>query len=305
MSVKPDITVIIPTFNNFDLSAALKSLVDQTYKNFKVIIINDGGRDVQNEINNFPELKTNYISYEKNKGLPTRLNEAIELVDTTFIARLDADDYCLPERLEYQRAYIIENKLDLIGCSTVICNKKTGFKIKETVFGTEEVKSEALICSPLSHPTYFGKSGVFKSIRYDERFRYSQDYDFICRTLLAGFQVSNCPSPLLIYKVHNDTKLEKVFFQIEAANSISKAYRGSLFKNSDYSPLPPQKKYTWIEKALLGLRQVAFSREIKLNGFFLKLGYFLLSCIASSTQRSFFFRNFAMLKKLSVTISRR
>ena len=296
MNKAADITVVVSTFDDDDLSSALKSLSGQTYKKFKVVLINDGGRDVAETVKQFSNLQIEYVSHKQNKGLAVRLNEAIDMVDTEFIARFDADDFCLPERLEVQRNHTLENGLDLIGCATISMAKGGSFKLNKVTTSPVCISEAALVGTPLSHPTYFGRSEVFRSIRYDERFKYSQDYDFVCRTLLAGFQVGNCPEALLVYQIGDALNWNKILFQIRASNAISDAYRRAKSGNGVYSVDPPTKTSGAVERFFLRQRRHAFSQKDKFRKFMFCFSYFVLSGLFSPSQRKFNIRNFVFGK---------
>ena len=109
------------SYNDPKLEFALESLKNQTYKNFNIILINDGGKSCEELLNKFKILKIEYINLKKNLGLSKCLNIGIKKVNTKFIARMDTDDFCLPERLEMQLDYIKKNNQELVnrGCEFI------------------------------------------------------------------------------------------------------------------------------------------------------------------------------------------
>ena len=82
-----------------------------------------GVRSCKELLNKFKILKIEYINLKKNLGLSKCLNIGIKKVNTKFIARMDTDDFCLPERLEMQLDYIKKNNLDLIGSAVIVRSK--------------------------------------------------------------------------------------------------------------------------------------------------------------------------------------
>jgi glycosyltransferase involved in cell wall biosynthesis len=83
------------------LSASIESILNQTYKNFEFIIINDGSTDnTEKIIFSYNDKRIKYIKYDSNLGYVARLNYGLSIAKGTFIARMDADDISKPERLE-------------------------------------------------------------------------------------------------------------------------------------------------------------------------------------------------------------
>ena len=290
---KPLITILISSYNDPKLELALESLKNQTYKNFNIILINDGGVDLEELINKFKVLKIEYLNLKKNLGLSKCLNIGIKKVNTKFIARMDADDYCLPERLEMQLDYIKKNNLDLIG-SAVISNSKSQknlYKIKHNLEG-KDISNLLFKYVPIAHPTFFAKSEVFKNILYDEKIRYSQDYDFLARCDINQYKMGNLNIPLLIYNNDPSQNLEKIFFQIKISNEISKKYK--LYKNKkikyklNYKKI--YKKISYYELKSLLIRNTILMIK---NSYLRKIGlifYFLIS-FYSNELRDFNFRS--------------
>lgn len=99
------------------LAEAIESILNQTYKNFELIIINDGSKDNSVEIiKNYMKQDNRIVLIDReNKGLPYSLNEGISVAKGEYIARMDADDISLPTRFEKQVDYMQKNELDVCG----------------------------------------------------------------------------------------------------------------------------------------------------------------------------------------------
>ncbi len=96
----PKVSIIMPTFNRGDeIIAPLKSLCEQTYKDFEVIIVNDGGESQRERLKYFPELTVKYDELMKNCGAPTARNRALDLATGEYITFLDDDDRLMTEHL--------------------------------------------------------------------------------------------------------------------------------------------------------------------------------------------------------------
>ena len=90
--MSPLVSVIVSTLNDPLLVSCLESLSNQSFKDFKVYLINDGGSDISSIVNQFPDLSIDLHHETKTIGLSGRLNQAISHVDTKYIARMDSDD---------------------------------------------------------------------------------------------------------------------------------------------------------------------------------------------------------------------
>lgn len=114
MKMNPRISVIMGIYNCAPtLKEALDSLLAQTYKDFKVIMCNDGSKDntieiAQNYVDNYPD-KFLLIHNQKNMGLNYTLNHCLEYADTEYVARMDGDDISLPERFEKEINFLDEH----------------------------------------------------------------------------------------------------------------------------------------------------------------------------------------------------
>ncbi|MDE3946029.1 glycosyltransferase family 2 protein, partial [Glaesserella parasuis] len=122
MTSLPLVSVIIPCYNaeNF-VESAVRSIMEQTYSNLEIIVINDCSSDNTGEIlkrlaEEDPRIK--YIENEQNLKLPKTLNKGINLAKGDYIARMDSDDISLPVRLEKQVEFMLSNKnIDIVGCN--------------------------------------------------------------------------------------------------------------------------------------------------------------------------------------------
>jgi glycosyltransferase involved in cell wall biosynthesis len=97
----PVVSVLIPTYNRPQyLAIALASVLQQSYKNLQVVVVNDGGEDVSDIINSFRDPRLIFINRKENRGKASSLNEALNRADGKYVAYLDDDDLYYPNHIE-------------------------------------------------------------------------------------------------------------------------------------------------------------------------------------------------------------
>lgn len=208
MSDNPLVSVIMPVFNGETfLKESIQSILNQTYKNFEFIIINDGSTDTSASILSHFTNKDNRIkiyTFLDNAGVVRCLNKGIELSQGKYIARMDADDISLPNRLKKQVLFLEQNpKYYLIGSQTEMINQK-GKQLgvfTQLYSSYEELKISSLFYSPFSHPTIMIKKEFLNSTSYHSDFHKIEDYDLWIRLLENNF-ASNLNETLLLYRIH-------------------------------------------------------------------------------------------------------
>jgi glycosyltransferase involved in cell wall biosynthesis len=113
---KPAVSIIIPTYNRSRLLArAVKSVLNQTYQDFELIIVDDASTDNTGEVvNSFNDQRIKYVRHEKNKGEAAARNTGIKTAGCNYIAYQDSDDEWLPEKLAKQMK-LLENAPSEVG----------------------------------------------------------------------------------------------------------------------------------------------------------------------------------------------
>jgi len=168
----PRVSIILPVFNGgATLLSAVKSVVDQSYLDWELIIVDDGSTDdCVNPITQLNDLRIRVYSDGLRKGLAARLNEGIDWSSGLYIARMDADDLCFSDRIQKQVDYLdAHQEIDLVA------TKAVGFSMRETglSFGVlpYREKHEELSRSPwggiyMPHPSWMGRAAWFRKYRY-------------------------------------------------------------------------------------------------------------------------------------------
>jgi glycosyltransferase involved in cell wall biosynthesis len=202
----PLVSIILPVYNGATyLQQTLDSIKAQTLTNWELIAIDDGSKDDSGKIlRDFAasEPRTRIISRE-NRGLIATLNEGVQAARGTWIARIDADDICLPERLEKQIAWAEKQQADL--CGGII--ERIGIDAGHSwVFpaSTQGTYAWLLFRSAFAHPTIIIKRELALKFPYSADFLHAEDYELWTRLALAGVPMTNIPERVLRYRVHEE-----------------------------------------------------------------------------------------------------
>ena len=155
---QPKVTILLLVYNGQEtLARAISSIINQTYLDWELLILEDGSNDNTLSIaRSFKDERIKIICDGLHLGIVKRLNQGIQLTDTPYIVRMDADDVSYPERLKKQVSFLEANPtIDLVGTSMRILNKK-GKVIGNRIFPTSHVQ---IIAQPwlksisVAHPT--------------------------------------------------------------------------------------------------------------------------------------------------------
>lgn len=203
------IDILLPTFNNSkSIRKAVESVLEQTYGNFRLIIINDGSTDDTKSI--LTELsqrdKRIYVLNNSiNLGIGKSLALGLELVTAPFTARMDGDDEWLPEKLSKQIEYFKFNpEYAVVGTAVLLLNaKEDRHKFRQTISRPNGGLS-SLVNDYVYHPTVLMRTPVLRKVGgYDFRLRKSEDKDLWIRILNCGYSIGNLQEPLIYYDAAN------------------------------------------------------------------------------------------------------
>lgn len=189
---------------------AINSVLEQTYVNFEFIIIDDGSTDGSVEIiKSFKDDRILFISDGMNKGLPFRLNQIVELAKGDYVARMDADDIMVLERIRIQIQLMKNNpEIDVLGTNAFSIdenNNVNGIKIKY-----EEKSIKIRNTKTFIHPTIIGKKEWFMKNPYDVKANRIEDAELWLRTVNKSvFKVYDMP--LLYYRDFGENYYKKYF----------------------------------------------------------------------------------------------
>ena len=200
---------------------AVKSILNQSYKNFEFIIVNDASTDgTLKYLKSLKDKRIKIINNPKNLGLAASLNKAIRQSKGVYIARMDADDICLPNRLASQLGYLEHNPdVSLCGCWVDLINNN-GKVIGEKKYpiGDRQIKKALKWYQPIVHPTFFAKSEFYKQLNgYNENFDYAEDYELLARSI-KKYKLANIPEKLLLWRLADDRRSRKSMKKVDVAD---------------------------------------------------------------------------------------
>lgn len=200
----PLTSVLIPCHNaTLWLRDAVESICRQSHRNLEILIYDDGSNDgstlmIEQLANEDHRIVA--MGEAKNRGIVHALNAMLGAANGRYIARMDADDISLPQRIEQQIKFIESEKIDL--CGTWFQEFGRGIPRNVRWFsGTEELHAALLFQNTICHPTILARREVFDEFQYREDYNLAEDYDFFIRADVK-FRLKNLPEVLLRYRRH-------------------------------------------------------------------------------------------------------
>lgn len=248
------ISVIMATYNCANtVRKAIDSILAQTYRDWIMIICDDGSTDNTLEIlreyeASYPD-KFKIISNEKNIKLPYSLNHCLEYVETEFVARMDGDDWSLPNRFEIQMNFLKEHpEYVLVSTGVTVFDGKE--KIASIIKTPCPTKETMLKENAFSHATILTYKHVYDALggySLDPQVIRVEDVDLWCRFLAKGFKGYNLPDELyVILEDVNAAKRRNFRARLNEAHTRRKGYKLMGFKG-----LTCYKPYISVLKSLI------------------------------------------------------
>ncbi|MBS1942218.1 MAG: glycosyltransferase [Bacteroidetes bacterium] len=205
----PKITVLLPVYNSAPyLHQAVDSILGQSRTDFELLAIDDGSTDGSLGIlRSYMDPRMRILAHPRNQGLITTLNEGIGLARGEYIARMDADDVMLPERLAEQASF-----LDSDPSIAVVAGFVDFINAEGSITGTwgsdRATPDEASVAAMLprtnciAHPSVMIRRSALARLRYDPRQTGTEDWDLWLRMRSRGWRIAKLPKVLLHYRIH-------------------------------------------------------------------------------------------------------
>lgn len=231
MSKINKISVIMAEHNTNlnELDKCLKSLENQTYDNYEIIIVDDNTSKINKEYLSTLKDKNNkvkIITNETNLGLAASLNKGICNSRGEYIFRMDTDDIALPNRFERQ-IQILNNGYDITTARAIVIDKndKEIGKTKKIPFynTTKRIALYYFFSNGVIHPLIAAKREVFDEFKYDEKVKFGQDFELWLR-MASKYHIYFDSEILLKYRRQNKFDEEKLFYQYYNHYRVAKKY---------------------------------------------------------------------------------
>lgn len=203
----PKVTVFMPVYNSSSfLKKSIESILNQSYKDFELLIIDDGSTDDSLEIiKSFNDYRIRLFKNEVNKGLPYTRNRGLELARGEYFAIMDSDDIAFRNRLKQQVNYLEENKeIDIVTSDELVIYKGIPFKRVRRINNNDYISLYLLFDNYIGNTTVMFRKKISEKIRYNEECFVCQDYEFWIN-LKKNCKFASINKPLVKYRTgHNN-----------------------------------------------------------------------------------------------------
>lgn len=226
------ISIIIPTYNREKLIGnSIKSVLNQTYKNIEIIVVDDCSTDnTKKEIDKIKDKRIKYIKLDENQGAPNARNIGIKLASGKFIAFQDSDDIFHYDKLKKQINNLIKNKSDFDFCKIFVNFNDTFKYIIPTNKTEEKINNSNIYDELLNNGNFISTQSILVKKKYVEKFLFDvnmprlQDYDLILR-MLPKCKVSYTNEVLVyLYLQNNSITLSKMKLEDAVLRLLNKNY---------------------------------------------------------------------------------
>lgn len=228
------VSVIIPSYNREKtIERAVMSVLNQTYKDLELIVVDDCSKDNTVEVlKSIKDDRFKIIELEKNSGACVARNVGVENAQGDYIAFQDSDDEWLLDKLEKQMAIFEKEKVDLVFCAFNRFGLGKNLTCPKLSEGIVERKT-LLEDSRISTQTLVGKKECFENVKFDPEMPRLQDYDITIR-LSKKYSIYFVNEPLVNMYVQNDSISKNKNKMIRAETIIFSKYKDDIEKYKDF-----------------------------------------------------------------------
>lgn len=298
------VSIIIPTYNveNY-IKEAVNSILDQTYPNIEIIIVDDSSTDGTFTILKEYEKKHSSIKVfqnDKNRKISYTLNHALKYTSGDYIARMDGDDISALDRIEKQIDFLKNNpNIDLVGTHITKIDEDGNFiKYDRKITDAQLIKRTLLYVSPITHPSWMCKRCVYEQLSGYREVAPAEDYDFLLRMATEGFTFTNMDYMGLYLRLRKgNTASAQGLKQRKAVNYVLGLYNERVIEGKDSYSKEAFEKATicfpadmWYYNKSQKFSDKASVMRSKRNPFCLI--YYLLAALLSKHQMQFLLRGF-------------
>jgi glycosyltransferase involved in cell wall biosynthesis len=234
----PMISVVMPAYNaERYIEQSINSILNQTFRDFEFIIINDFSKDRTKEIIEKFKKKDKRIillNNKKNLKVPLTRSRGLKIAKGKYIAVMDADDIAIKNRLELQYSFMEKNRnIFLCGGSAIVIDEEGNtIGILRKTNNIEKVKKNLLKGNPIVHSSVmFRNTGEYF---YREKFEDADEYDVYLRILSDGRKITNIPDFLVKFRLSKgSTSFKKGFERTFFPQKIKEFYMQRIKEGKD------------------------------------------------------------------------
>ena len=286
----PAVSVIIPTYNRAELlRLAVTSVLNQTFQDFEIIVVDDASEDHTHEVvHNFRDKRIKYIRHEVNKRVAAARNTGVLNSSGAYIAFVDDDDEWLPKKLQMQVA-LLENSPSTVGgvyTGFVQIDKSTGHILRQIVHKrrgniyNDLLKSNFIGAPVLLRRECFDQVGLF-----DERIEFGEEYDLLLR-VSKEFYFECVPECLYKYWFHGRQLSTNTGARIRGIEEqIRKHGEHFLMHRKHFSKLYISLGVLYCYADNIGKSREAYSKAIKIYPLAIKVYFYF--CLTFLGERNF------------------
>ena len=257
----PKVSVIIPCYNGEKfIGEAIESVLNQTYQDFEIIIVDDGSTDNSKTVieHYLDDKRVSYFQHQENRGIARTRNSGIKRAKGEYIAFLDNDDIWLSSKLEEQLALFSTSEVGLVCCGMLFFDESGAISVFNpgSTFSQERTLKTLFIKPSNSGSVMCFRRACLDSVGwFDVRYTGWDDYELLMRAA-TKFQIRYTGTPLIKKRIHavSESVRKKDVLRDEYISSI-------LNKIIEYHPFLKQHRRKKMAQLYMGQAQSAFKRR--------------------------------------------
>ena len=218
----PKVSVLMPIYNTQEdhLKEAIQSVLDQTFRDFEFIILNNSPENIalDSVVASFQDERIRYIKNDQETGISQGRNKLMALALGEYFAIMDHDDVCLPTRFE-EEVKVLDGhpEIGVVGCWV---ERFPDTKIAQYPEHNQDIERYFMYGCGVAHTASMIRKSALGSLQYEEAFSPSEDYALWCR-LVGKTTFYNIPKVLMKYRWHDrNTSKEQADKMAEATKAI-------------------------------------------------------------------------------------
>lgn len=224
------VSIIVPVYNvEIYVASCIQSILDQTYTNFELLLINDGSTDASGEIcDQFAEKDGRIkVIHNTNHGVSYSRNLGLTMVKGEYIAFCDADDMYKENYLMEMYMAALHHEADIVICNYSYLHKQQ-IKVSDRASGViekEEIYRRIFIDNTIGGFVWnkFFKKEAIAGIRFDENIQICEDTYFVCNTLNKVTKVYYVSESLYLYRLHQNSTMNNIRNMFDESGNLKYA----------------------------------------------------------------------------------